>query len=196
MRDAHALVHEVLSLELPTLGICFGMQALASALGGSVCSMVCKEYGPTTLRLCGPPTVGEEENPPLDHCVVNMLRPLLLSTSSASSVECGVDECVSGSFSVYMSHGDSVAEIPQDFVVGLLLCSCVVVVMVLLLSVRQAVSQSVSQSVSQPVSQSVSQSASHCWCWCWCCLLNYYCVCVCVCVYVCPMLRVPLSVKR
>ena len=41
----------VLEQEIPTLGICYGMQLLARALGGSVVPAERREYGPATIEV-------------------------------------------------------------------------------------------------------------------------------------------------
>lgn len=42
---------EILSLGVPVLGLCYGHQWLAQALGGSVASAAVKEYGPTSVTV-------------------------------------------------------------------------------------------------------------------------------------------------
>ena len=71
----------VLGLGLPTLGICFGMQAGAHALGGSVKKGRTREYGRATFR---------------------------------PDRECPLFRDLPDSFRAWMSHADSVAELPPD----------------------------------------------------------------------------------
>jgi GMP synthase (glutamine-hydrolysing) len=69
---------------VPTLGICYGHQAMAKALGGRVAQTGTAEYGRTALTVTSPGTLFDG-----------------LPTSQ----------------SVWMSHGDAVAEAPDGFVV-------------------------------------------------------------------------------
>ena len=50
-KDAPALDSGLLELGVPILGICYGMQLLAHALGGRLEQSVTREYGPTDLTL-------------------------------------------------------------------------------------------------------------------------------------------------
>ena len=45
---------ELLSGEVPVLGICYGMQLMAYLLGGDVCGEGCREYGPAQLQVLRP----------------------------------------------------------------------------------------------------------------------------------------------
>ena len=74
---------EIFDLGIPTLGICYGMQWGAHALGADVSGASGREYGRTRAHLVG----------------------------SDPLVEGLPDE-----FSVWMSHGDSVTQLPDDFV--------------------------------------------------------------------------------
>ncbi len=80
--DAPRLPDFIFELNVPILGICYGMQLLAHALGGRVERAPHREFGPAQLR------------------VVN---PVALFTSLPVSQN------------VWMSHGDSVLELPPGF---------------------------------------------------------------------------------
>ncbi len=74
---------EVFDLGIPTLGICYGFQVMARALGGDVAHTGKREYGSTDASLTGD-------------------GGILLSGQPAEQT-------------VWMSHGDSVAQAPQGF---------------------------------------------------------------------------------
>ncbi|HSW99812.1 MAG TPA: glutamine-hydrolyzing GMP synthase [Patescibacteria group bacterium] len=50
-KDAPQFDEDILSLEVPVLGICYGLQLLAQALGGKVEASDTREYGKATLEL-------------------------------------------------------------------------------------------------------------------------------------------------
>lgn len=52
-KDAPNLNEEILSLGVPVLGICYGLQLIAQALGGKVEPGTTREYGKATLTLTG-----------------------------------------------------------------------------------------------------------------------------------------------
>lgn len=76
----------VFELGCPVLGICYGMQAMVQALGGTVSSGEKPEYGPATVRI-------------------------LNKEHLFSAIESDDD-----SMSVWMSHGDYVSALPAGFV--------------------------------------------------------------------------------
>ena len=49
--DAPAFDRAWLSLDIPTLGICYGMQLLAHHFGGTLGRGVAREYGPSTVTI-------------------------------------------------------------------------------------------------------------------------------------------------
>ncbi|MEL6548158.1 MAG: glutamine-hydrolyzing GMP synthase, partial [Myxococcota bacterium] len=79
----------ILALDVPILGICYGLQLLAHRLGGKVHSADHREYGRATV------TAAAE---------LNGIGRKLLG---------GVSE--SGPFEVWMSHGDTIDALPPDF---------------------------------------------------------------------------------
>ena len=85
--DAPRLDAGVLKLGVPVLGLCYGHQAMAAALGGEVAHSEVGEYGPATLR-------AEE---------AGRNSALLAGTPAEQTV--------------WMSHRDAVARAPEGFVV-------------------------------------------------------------------------------
>jgi GMP synthase (glutamine-hydrolysing) len=77
----------VLESDLPVLGICYGMQLLAQALGGGVATAAEQEYGPSRIEL-------QADGDP----------PSLLAPFGARP-------------QVWMSHGDRVERVPSGFMV-------------------------------------------------------------------------------
>ncbi len=75
-------VREIFELDVPILGICYGMQLLAHFLSGKVDNAAKREYGQATLKI-------------LDD------SDLFLGLNAATSV--------------WMSHGDALKKIPEDF---------------------------------------------------------------------------------
>lgn len=65
--NAPGLDRDLLELGVPVLGICYGMQLLASSLGGKLARSQTREYGPALLDLIGdsPLWQGIERNVPL-----------------------------------------------------------------------------------------------------------------------------------
>lgn len=85
--DAPIVSAEVLSLGVPVLGICYGMQVIALLLGGKVAKSSNREYGTANIR-------GEWGD------------PLFL----------GIDEFRHNmTIQVWMSHGDRIEELPKGF---------------------------------------------------------------------------------
>jgi len=84
---APSLPEEALSLGIPVLGICYGMQVLAKLLGGKVAKSTDREYGIANIR-------GEWGD------------PLFL----------GIEELRHNmTIQVWMSHGDRIVELPKGF---------------------------------------------------------------------------------
>jgi len=90
VEDPPRVAQAVFELGVPVLGICYGMQAMAAQLGGSVESSIHREFGYAEIS-------------PLDSVLLD-----------------GLSDAPSGErmLKVWMSHGDSVAQIPDGFVVS------------------------------------------------------------------------------
>ena len=73
---------ELFSLDLPILGICYGMQLVCDALGGKVQSVAAREYGRA-------------------RCEITADDPLFRGVPTETDV--------------WMSHGDQVAQVSDDF---------------------------------------------------------------------------------
>ena len=84
------LENTLFNLKVPILGICYGMQLLAKSLGGKVQSNNTREFGYAQVRARG--------------------HSLLLENISDFTNEMG-----HGLLDVWMSHGDSVTKIPDEF---------------------------------------------------------------------------------
>jgi len=74
--------------DVPTLGICYGLQLMAQALGGEVLAATRREYGPATIQVVEPDGAGEHAR-------------LFAGTPRQQPV--------------WMSHGDSIARVPEGF---------------------------------------------------------------------------------
>ena len=80
----------VFELDVPVLGICYGMQAMAEQFGGRVEGSHVSEFGYAQIKLVG--------NSALFH-----------------DIRDHIDEHGDALLDVWMSHGDKVAELPADF---------------------------------------------------------------------------------
>lgn len=93
-QDAPQIDAAIFDLGIPVLGICYGFQAMTTALGGTVSHTGSKEYGRTDLELEGSQafgSLGDDES------------KLLAGRDPASTV--------------WMSHGDAVTQAPPGFTV-------------------------------------------------------------------------------
>ena len=80
----------VFKLGIPVLGICYGMQTMAAQLGGRVENANTREFGYAEIR-------------------AHNHSPLLENIQDKTNQESH------GLLDVWMSHGDKVTELPQDF---------------------------------------------------------------------------------
>ncbi len=76
---------EIFFLGIPILGICYGMQLIASSLGGRIKKISGREYGDTTIKV---------------------LKKSLVSPNNWK---------INTKHNVWMSHGDSVKKLPKNF---------------------------------------------------------------------------------
>ncbi len=90
VEDPPRVVQAIFELGVPVLGICYGMQAMAAQLGGTVESSIHREFGYAEIS-------------PLDSVLLD-----------------GLSDAPFGErmLKVWMSHGDSVAQIPAGFIVS------------------------------------------------------------------------------
>ena len=98
--NAPTLPDYVLNSGLPVLGICYGMQLLATRLGGTVARSQRKEYGPATLQ------VDRNENPLFRGWQTG---EMFVGADAMSDVSIGTPD------QVWMSHGDKVERLPPGF---------------------------------------------------------------------------------
>jgi GMP synthase (glutamine-hydrolysing) len=80
------VVFELNARGVPLLGICYGMQALAQQLGGRVHSSQVREFGHARIRV-----------------------------DTASRLLAGLPALTHGELDVWMSHGDTVVQLPEGF---------------------------------------------------------------------------------
>lgn len=96
---ARAIQQDILESELPVLGICYGMHLLAQQMGGRVEPHTGRrEYGPAEIRLTSTPATNGAE-----------------AARAPEALFAGVDDATGAGIPVWMSHGDSVAELPPGF---------------------------------------------------------------------------------
>lgn len=110
-KDAPNLDPSIFSLGLPILGICYGWQLTAKLLGGEVAGST-KEYGPARLKVLRPRTSRLNKTG-------SSLKPPHNQYSSLPAGEAGVSHQLLGglpsSFTVWLSHGDTVIKLPKGF---------------------------------------------------------------------------------
>lgn len=82
----------IFDLNIPVLGICYGMQTMAKQLGGDVSSSSQREFGHMTLSL--------ERHHPLLNAIEDRV-----SAEGKAQID------------VWMSHGDKVTALPEGFVI-------------------------------------------------------------------------------
>ncbi len=94
----------ILQSGLPVLGICYGMQLLAQQLGGHVAhTSGRREYGPATIEVAAE-AAGDPQ-------VFRIFAGIDGSAGGTEQAQIGAPLCLR----VWMSHGDSVAELPEGF---------------------------------------------------------------------------------
>ena len=102
---------------VPVLGICYGFQAMAAALGGRVERTGAREYGGTPLTVAGPAESAAMVGAPESHATPDhapdgggLDDPAATATSVLLRGQPAVQD-------VWMSHGDSVTAAPPGFTV-------------------------------------------------------------------------------
>jgi GMP synthase (glutamine-hydrolysing) len=92
----------ILASDLPVLGICYGMQLLAHQLGGRVAAHSGRrEYGPATIHFVAADGARE---------------PAPDTPDAPHEIFAGLGALAAHGLAVWMSHGDTVAELPSGFV--------------------------------------------------------------------------------
>lgn len=89
---------ELFNLGIPVLGICYGMHLMTQLLGGNVVASGKREYGNATLRILAILETEFSEKSASEKCTTQLLRNLPNESQ------------------VWMSHGDSTAKLPNDFI--------------------------------------------------------------------------------
>ncbi len=97
---APALPAYVLASGLPVLGICYGMQLLAHALGGRVAPSQAREYGPAEIELL------DEHNP---------LFAGLSGSRYGADAQPATPHAARFTLPVWMSHGDRIEALPAGW---------------------------------------------------------------------------------
>lgn len=128
--DAPGLPDWVLERKLPVLGICYGMQLLAHALGGRVSPSDHREYGPATITIAGEHPLFRDLPTRLDVWmshgdtitdVPSGFRPLAASPNSAVAAM-GTDLYAGIQFHPEVQHTPRGADILRNFLVNM--CEC------------------------------------------------------------------------
>ncbi len=97
----------ILKSGLPILGICYGMQLMALQLGGQVAlSHGRREYGPATIELL-PRTPQDEQS-------FRIFEGIGISPAQTEHLD-APSAITTPRIPVWMSHGDSVAQLPEGF---------------------------------------------------------------------------------
>jgi GMP synthase (glutamine-hydrolysing) len=104
--DAPALNPALLEMGVPVLGFCYGMQAMAQALGGEVAHTDIAEYGPAELTVLGNAVLTDAAPNSASH---TSSHP---TPHTASLLFCETPTTQT----VWMSHRDSVGRLPKGFV--------------------------------------------------------------------------------
>ena len=108
--DSIKCKRELFELGIPTLGICYGAQAMTYALGGSVEKAEVSEYGKTELLISDDSQV-----------VIDVAKE---SVDWLVSGKSKLFEDVENNSTVWMSHTDRITKVPEGFVVTASTANC------------------------------------------------------------------------
>ena len=99
---APTLPNYIIESGVPILGICYGMQLLAHALGGRVSSSNHREYGDASVEI--------------KDCALWPNSQFFPRSRLAEGIaESGIGTILNSQFSVWMSHGDRIEQVPPGF---------------------------------------------------------------------------------
>ncbi|HKZ82295.1 MAG TPA: glutamine-hydrolyzing GMP synthase [Anaerolineae bacterium] len=119
---APGLPQYVLDSGLPVLGLCYGMQLLAHALGGEVAPAQTREYGPATVELTDAacdlfihlrPTGRAVDQPSGESASQRISESA--NQRIGESANRRISESANQQISVWMSHGDRIESVPPGF---------------------------------------------------------------------------------
>lgn len=108
---ARSVQQAILESELPVLGICYGMHLLAHQLGGHVERHIGRrEYGPAEIALTGASNATDATD------ATDAIDATDRVTDRApETLFAGVEDTTGAGIPVWMSHGDSVSQLPPGF---------------------------------------------------------------------------------
>lgn len=103
--QAAPIPESVWQQQVPVLGICYGMQAMAQQLGGTVSSAKACEFGYAELQIAA----GQQLMPELQ------LHPEMAAALHSPTHEASSSNQHTNKLDVWMSHGDHVEKLPAGF---------------------------------------------------------------------------------